>query len=127
MNFARKDKLKQHEAKHVTHPLYQCGQCAKGFYRKEHLKDHEISKHSKEYPFSCEHCHKGFVHAKDLHRHIRVRHLGSNTSQDSKSILNVKNDQIDLCENGVSFKQEVNDVKDLKKVSSNLQKISIVC
>lgn len=39
-------------------------------------KDHEISKHSKQYPFSCEHCNKGFVHAKDLHRHIRVRHLG---------------------------------------------------
>ena len=49
MHFARKDKLKQHEAKHVNHPLYQCGQCHKGFYRKEHLKDHEISKHSKRY------------------------------------------------------------------------------
>ena len=77
MNFARKDKLKQHQAKHINHPLYQCGKCSKGFYRKEHLKDHEISKHSKEYPFSCEHCNKGFVHSKDLHRHIRVRHLGS--------------------------------------------------
>jgi hypothetical protein len=76
MQFARKDKLKQHEAKHINHPLYQCSQCSKGFYRKEHLKDHEISKHSKQYPFSCEHCNKGFVHAKDLHRHIRVRHLG---------------------------------------------------
>ena len=31
------------------------------------------------YPFSCEHCDKGFVHAKDLHRHIRVRHLGAST------------------------------------------------
>lgn len=80
MNFARKDKLKQHEAKHVNHPLYQCSQCKKGFYRKEHLKDHEISKHSKKYPFSCEHCAKGFVHAKDLHRHIRVRHLGTSSA-----------------------------------------------
>jgi hypothetical protein len=79
MTFARKDKLKQHEAKHVNHPLYTCQECKKGFYRKEHLKDHEISKHSKQYPFSCEFCSKGFVHAKDLHRHIRVRHLG-NTS-----------------------------------------------
>ncbi len=79
MTFARKDKLKQHEAKHINHPLYSCSDCGKGFYRKEHLKDHEISKHSKQYPFSCEYCAKGFVHSKDLHRHIRVRHLGSLT------------------------------------------------
>jgi uncharacterized C2H2 Zn-finger protein len=79
MTFARKDKLKQHSAKHVEYPLYECKypQCGKGFYRKEHLKDHEISRHSKQYPFMCEHCNKGFVHAKDLHRHIRVRHLGA--------------------------------------------------
>lgn len=87
MDFARKDKLKQHEAKHVNHPIYQCSQCKKGFYRKEHLKDHEISKHSKKYPFSCEHCAKGFVHAKDLHRHIRVRHLGSANANNSKENL----------------------------------------
>ena len=77
MTFARKDKLKQHQAKHIDHPLYQCCQCGKGFYRKEHLKDHEISKHSKQYPFSCEYCNKGFVHSKDLYRHIRVRHLNA--------------------------------------------------
>ncbi|RNA41658.1 gastrula zinc finger -like, partial [Brachionus plicatilis] len=85
MTFARKDKLKQHEAKHVNHPLYKCAECGKGFYRKEHLKDHEISKHSKEYPFTCEHCTKGFVHAKDLHRHIRVRHLGNQSPKLKKS------------------------------------------
>lgn len=76
MTFARKDKLKQHQAKHNDHPLFQCQLCGKGFYRKEHLKDHEIAKHSKQYPFKCENCSKGFVHCKDLHRHIRVRHLG---------------------------------------------------
>ena len=84
MTFARKDKLKQHEAKHFNHPPYRCSECNKGFYRKEHLKDHEISKHSKEYPFTCEHCNKGFVHAKDLHRHIRVRHLGNQSPKAKK-------------------------------------------
>lgn len=42
MTFARKDKLKQHEAKHINHPLYQCSQCSKGFYRKEHLKGNKF-------------------------------------------------------------------------------------
>ena len=81
MTFARKDKLKQHQAKHIEHPLYKCLQCSKGFYRKEHLKDHEISRHSKNYPFICEHCKKGFVHSKDLYRHIRVRHLSVNSDE----------------------------------------------
>jgi hypothetical protein len=88
MTFARKDKLKQHEAKHINHPLYSCSECGKGFYRKEHLKDHEISKHSKQYPFSCEYCAKGFVHSKDLHRHIRVRHLGSLTAANALTLNN---------------------------------------
>ena len=94
MQFARKDKLKQHEAKHINHPLYQCTQCSKGFYRKEHLKDHIISKHSKQYPFSCEHCSKGFVHAKDLHRHIRVRHLGITVNQTTIANTNISNNLI---------------------------------
>ncbi len=94
MQFARKDKLKQHEAKHINHPLYQCTQCSKGFYRKEHLKDHIISKHSKQYPFSCEHCSKGFVHAKDLHRHIRVRHLGVAVNQTTIANTNISNNLI---------------------------------
>jgi hypothetical protein len=113
MTFARKDKLKQHEAKHINHPLYECKQCGKGFYRKEHLKDHEISKHSKQYPFSCEHCAKGFVHAKDLHRHIRVRHLnsGSNIENNSDTIGMNKKTTKTIANSGKTNNKKLNNVK----------------
>ena len=83
--------------------LYQCYQCDKGFYRKEHLKDHEISKHSKAYPFTCENCNKGFVHAKDLHRHIRVRHLGITTDIDNNNNTSSSNINNNTNEKASSF------------------------
>ena len=115
MTFARKDKLKQHQAKHVVHPIYQCCQCGKGFYRKEHLKDHEISKHSKQYPFTCENCSKGFVHAKDLYRHIRVRHLGLKLASDEKTNQNnkrFKSDKINNIEDDIGDDFDDNDDED---------------
>lgn len=48
----RKDKLKQHAAKHsAAGGMFQCRICVKTFVRPEHLRDHDIVRHSHEFPF----------------------------------------------------------------------------
>jgi hypothetical protein len=50
--FYRKDKLKQHAAKHSAEGgLFKCNACVKTFVRPEHLRDHDIVRHSRQYPF----------------------------------------------------------------------------
>ena len=50
--FYRKDKLKQHAAKHsASGGLFKCNACVKTFVRPEHLRDHDIVRHSRQYPF----------------------------------------------------------------------------
>ncbi len=50
--YFRKDKLKQHAAKHsASGGLYKCNACIKTFVRPEHLRDHDIVRHSHQYPF----------------------------------------------------------------------------
>jgi hypothetical protein len=49
---SRKDKLKQHAAKHTASGgLFKCHACVKTFVRPEHLRDHDIVRHSRRYPF----------------------------------------------------------------------------
>jgi hypothetical protein len=78
--FARKDKLKQHAAKHsAAGGLFKCHACVKTFVRPEHLRDHDIVRHSRQYPFSCEVCRKGFLHQNQLYAHHKQRHANENT------------------------------------------------
>ncbi|CAF1413781.1 unnamed protein product [Adineta steineri] len=73
--FARKDKLKQHAAKHSeSGGLFKCDRCVKTFVRPEHLRDHDIVRHSHQYPFQCELCRKGFLHQNQLYAHHKQRH-----------------------------------------------------
>ncbi|CAF1543680.1 unnamed protein product, partial [Adineta steineri] len=73
--FARKDKLKQHAAKHSeSGGLFKCDRCVKTFVRPEHLRDHDIVRHSHQYPFQCELCQKGFLHQNQLYAHHKQRH-----------------------------------------------------
>ncbi|CAF0810390.1 unnamed protein product [Rotaria sordida] len=73
--FARKDKLKQHAAKHTASGgLFKCHACVKTFVRPEHLRDHDIVRHSHQYPFRCEVCRKGFLHKTQLYTHHKQHH-----------------------------------------------------
>ncbi|CAF1132149.1 unnamed protein product [Adineta ricciae] len=84
--FARKDKLKQHAAKHsATGGLFQCHACVKTFVRPEHLRDHDIVRHSHQYPFRCELCRKGFLHQNQLYAHHKQRHQTENQNNTDKS------------------------------------------
>lgn len=48
----RKDKLKLHAAKHTAAGgLFKCHTCVKTFVRPEHLRDHDIVRHSRQFPF----------------------------------------------------------------------------
>ncbi|CAF4276744.1 unnamed protein product, partial [Rotaria sordida] len=84
--FARKDKLKQHEAKHsVSDRTYKCDACTKTFIRPEHLRDHNIARHSHQYPFSCEYCRKGFLYQNQLYDHHKQYHSYGNQTRNEKS------------------------------------------
>ena len=53
----RKDKLKQHAAKHgAAGGTFQCRTCIKTFARAEHLRDHDIARHSRQFPFRYVQC-----------------------------------------------------------------------
>ncbi|UJR12751.1 hypothetical protein I4U23_016925 [Adineta vaga] len=97
--FARKDKLKQHEAKHhALGGIYKCDDCSKTFVRHEHLRDHYIVKHSHQYPFSCEYCEKGFIYSNQLYDHFKQYHTYVNQTTRDGLIYNpnqFNNDQTD--------------------------------
>lgn len=97
--FYRKDKLKQHEARHsAMGGMFQCEICLKTFVRPEHLRDHHIVRHSHQFPFrweicffsnyrkikhffffySCEFCCKGFLHQTQLYTHHKQQHSTAN-------------------------------------------------
>ncbi|CAF1040762.1 unnamed protein product [Adineta ricciae] len=87
--FARKDKLKQHEAKHSAKGgMYTCEDCNKVFVRYEHLRDHSIAKHSHQYPFSCEHCGKSFIHQSQLYEHYKQNHSHGKQTTNEQLTLN---------------------------------------
>jgi hypothetical protein len=72
--------LKQHAAKHsAAGGLFKCHACVKTFVRPEHLRDHDIVRHSRQYPFSCELCRKGFLHQNQLYAHHKQRHSNEDT------------------------------------------------
>lgn len=72
--------------------MYKCHTCSKTFVRPEHLRDHDIAKHSRQYPFryrsnfmqkqtksffsffSCEYCQKGFLYQNQLYDHYKQCH-----------------------------------------------------
>lgn len=94
--FARKDKLKQHAAKHTAAGgLFKCHACVKTFVRPEHLRDHDIVRHSHQYPFSCEVCRKGFLHQNQLYAHHKQRHANDNYEFPSCDYVPPKQDFFD--------------------------------
>lgn len=79
-SFARAEKLKIHQATHLTREereamkQYQCDYCPKKFIDMSKLKVHRDFKHLKQYKHICETCGKPFVNSSELNKHVTFSH-----------------------------------------------------
>lgn len=114
--------MKQHAAKHSEEGgMFKCSLCLKTFVRPEHLRDHHIVRHSRQYPFRfvrfvsfrfiatfffrCEYCGKGFLHQNQLYQHHKQRHSNENqqTKQEQEQAQQYQQNDFDFNENTSDF------------------------
>ncbi|KAG0444704.1 hypothetical protein HPB47_013482, partial [Ixodes persulcatus] len=71
--FTRREDLTRHSVLHTGEKPYQCPTCHKRFAIKPSLKIHMVT-HTKEEPRSCHECGRAFIRKDCLMRHMRKRH-----------------------------------------------------